>query len=139
MFDIGSQQLEIFLLPAVPTEHLDAVRQPQFLTSLHTVPRSLLTLTMNGWKLSIVLVSFVDVFGRRSWKGRLSTGNCWKLKVREPSWSIFDQQKSVSSTIIKLLLNGWRPLVRDFQITLHFMHFRQLRQGNRKLSFWIQQ
>ena len=37
MFDIGSQQLEIFLLPAVPTEHLDAVRQPQFLTSLHTV------------------------------------------------------------------------------------------------------
>ena len=39
MFDIGSQQLEIFLLPAVPTEHLDAVRQPQFLTSLHTVSK----------------------------------------------------------------------------------------------------
>ena len=37
MFDIGSQQLEIFILPAVSTEHLDAVRQPQFLTSLHTV------------------------------------------------------------------------------------------------------
>ena len=38
MFDIGSQQLEIFLLPAVPTEHLDEHRQPHFPTSPNSVP-----------------------------------------------------------------------------------------------------
>ena len=37
MFDFGSQHLEIFFLPVVPTEHLDQFRQPQIPTTLHTV------------------------------------------------------------------------------------------------------
>ena len=37
MFDFGSQHLEIFFLPVVPTEHLDRFRQPQIPTTLHTV------------------------------------------------------------------------------------------------------
>ena len=37
MFVSDSQHLEIFSLPAVPTEHLDGHRQPHFLMSLHSV------------------------------------------------------------------------------------------------------
>ena len=37
VFDFGSQHLEIFSLPAVPTEHLDGHRQPHFPMSLHSV------------------------------------------------------------------------------------------------------
>ena len=37
MFVSDSQHLEIFPLPAVPTEHLDGHRQPHFLMSLHSV------------------------------------------------------------------------------------------------------
>ena len=35
----GSQDLEIFFLPAVPTERLDGHKQPHFHTSLHSVIR----------------------------------------------------------------------------------------------------
>ena len=38
MFSACSQHLEIFFLPAVPTEHLDRKSQPQIPTTLHTVP-----------------------------------------------------------------------------------------------------
>ena len=37
MFVSGSQDVEIFILPAVPTEYLDGVWQPHFLMSLHSV------------------------------------------------------------------------------------------------------
>ena len=37
LFVSCSQQLEIFFLPAVPTEHLDRKRQPQIPMTLHTV------------------------------------------------------------------------------------------------------
>ena len=37
LFVSCSQDLEIFCLPAVPTEHLDGHRQPHFLTSLRSV------------------------------------------------------------------------------------------------------
>ena len=37
MFVSDSQHLEIFSLPALPTEHLDGFRQPQFPMCLHTV------------------------------------------------------------------------------------------------------
>ena len=37
MFVSDSQHLEIFSLPAVPTEHLDGCRQPHFPMSLHSV------------------------------------------------------------------------------------------------------
>ena len=37
LFVSCSQDLEIFCLPAVPTEHLDGHRQPHFLMSLHSV------------------------------------------------------------------------------------------------------
>ena len=46
MFDFGSQHLEIFFLPAVPTEHLDGVREPQIPTTLHTVI----------WAISVILL-----------------------------------------------------------------------------------
>ena len=38
MFLSRSQDLEIFFLPAVPTEHLDGHRQPHFPMTLHSVP-----------------------------------------------------------------------------------------------------
>ena len=39
LFVSCSQQLEIFFLPAVPTEHLDRKRQPQIPMSLHAVKK----------------------------------------------------------------------------------------------------
>ena len=51
-----SQAIEIFLLPAVPTEHLDELRQPHFPTTPNSLAKFLIITVITapknpGWKL----------------------------------------------------------------------------------------
>ena len=57
LFVSCSQVLEIFFLPAVPTEHLDRIRQPQFLMTLHTVSSSIL-----GYWLALIQIRYVPKY-----------------------------------------------------------------------------